>query len=111
MSMYKDYVETQLPNRFVYEDEKGFLTYRILDKTCVLEEIYVVPEWRRKGIATEYYKMMEDIAKENNCNCLRGFVGNGINGSEGSLKCLLKSGFEIHSTTGEVLILIKEIGE
>jgi GNAT superfamily N-acetyltransferase len=110
--MYKDYVENQMPNRFVHEDDNGFLTYSFVDTGCILEEIYVKPEARRKGVASGYYKEVEKIAKDCNCAYLRGFILVGIKDSNESLLCLLKNGYKIESVHDNKLIyLIKEIGE
>jgi len=111
MSMYKDYVENQLPNRFVYEDVHGFLTYSIGPEICILEEIYVKPESRRKGIASTYYEMAYDIAKECGCSSLRGSIVIGTSGAEESMKCLFKNNYKLDYNDGIMIYLKREIGE
>lgn len=112
MSMYKDYVENQLPNRFVHEDENGFLTYCFVSNQCILEEIYVRPESRRKGIASQYYSMAECFAKEGNCTELIGSIIVGTQGSEASMKCLFKNGYKLYNINdNKIIYLIKKIGE
>ena len=53
-SMYKDYIEEQLHNRFVYENDYGFMTYNKQEDILQLEEIYIEPEHRRKGLASKF---------------------------------------------------------
>lgn len=110
-SMYKDYVENQLPNRFVHEDSDGFITYCIRANEFILEEIYVKPESRRKGIASKYYEMTYLMAKELGCDYLVGSIIIGTIGSEGSMACLLKNGFKLDYNLENVIYLKKEIGE
>lgn len=109
MSMYKDYVENQLPNRFVHEDDNGFITYHFKDNICFLEEIYIIPEKRRQGIASHYYDLMYDIAKKNNCIYLIGSIILGTSDIEGSMKCLFENGFKLNSINDNMIYLKKEI--
>ena len=110
-SMYKEYIEEQLPNRFVYENEHGFLTYNKNDTVLRLEEIYIKPEYRRKGLATSFYNKMEEIGKELKCTELMGSIIIGTNNSEGSMMCLLKNKFKLYYTDGTMIYLHRTIGE
>ena len=110
VSNYRKYVEEQLPNRFVYENEYGFLTYNINEEVCQLEEIYIKPEYRRQGKASEFYERMEELAIEKNCNTLLGSIIIGTNNAEGSMKCLFKNGFTLSHTKDIVIFLTKKIG-
>lgn len=109
--MYKQYVEEQLSNRFVYETEHGFLTYNKRDEILQLEEIYIKPESRRKGYASKFYKEAENIGLEMDCKELKGSIIIGTNNSEGSMICLLQNGFKLHYTDGIMIYLNKRIGE
>ncbi len=107
MSMYKSYIEEQLPNRFVYETDKGFLTYNINGEICQLEEIFILPEFRKQGIASSFYNEIGIIAKEKNCKYLKGSIVPGTNNAEISMKCLFKNGFKLAWTEGSMIYLIK----
>lgn len=109
--MYKDYIEEQLPNRFVLETSKGFLTYHTNGEECRLEEIYIKPEFRKNGIASSMYKQMESIGKEHGCTYLKGSIIIGTNNAENSMSCLLKNKFELWYTEGAMIYLKKELGE
>lgn len=109
--MYKDYVENQLKNRFVYEDEFGFITYNFQDEICQLEEIFIKPEFRRQGKASEYYTMCEKIGRENGMKILKGSIVIGTLGAEESMMCLFKNKFYLAYTEGMMIYLFKEIGE
>ncbi len=109
MSRYKDYIEEQLPNRFVYETFYGFLTYNIIGDLCNLEEIYIVPAERRQGRASEIYSNIGKIAKDLGCKYLIGTITIGTNNSENSMKCLFKNGFKLYNTEGLMIKLMKQI--
>ena len=111
MSMYKDYIEEQLPNRFVYETEHGFLTYNINDKECQLEEIYIKPKSRTLGLASSFYAMIGEVAREKGCTYLKGSIVIGTNNAEISMKCLLKNNFKLWYTDNIMIYLKKELGE
>ena len=110
-SMYKKYVEEQLPNRFVYENVYGFMTYNKIGDILQLEEIYIKPEHRRQGFASEFYSEAEKIGKELGCKELKGSIVIGTTGAEGSMKCLLVNEFKLHYTDGIFIYLNKKIGE
>lgn len=109
-SMYRDYVEEQLKNRFVHEFDHGFITYNIADDICQLEEIYIKPSERRKGIASSIYTLMGVVAKKKGCNYLKGSIVIGTNNSENSMMCLLKNDFKLAYTEGIIIYFLKHIG-
>ncbi len=109
MSMYRQYIEEQLPNRFVYENKYGFITYNIEDDICNLEEIYIEQCYRRQGKASWFYTLMSSIGKEAGCKYLIGTITIGTNNSENSMKCLFKNGFQLYDTNGLMIKLIKQI--
>ena len=109
MSMYKQYIEEQLPNRKVYETEYGFITYNIIGELCNLEEIYITPKHRNKGMASAFYTLMGSMAKSKGCKYLIGTITIGTNNSENSMKCLFKNGFKLYDTEGLMIKLMKQI--
>ena len=110
-SMYRKYVEEQLPNRFVYESLYGFMTYNHTDNFLQLEEIYIEPANRRQGFATELYDKAVEIGKEKGCEFLKGSVIIGTNNAEGSLACLLRNKFNLYYTDGIMIYLKRDIEE
>ena len=111
--MYKKYIEEQLTNRFVHEAYYGFLTYFHDEQNGILqlEEIYIKPEYRRKGFASKLYDKAEEIAIEKHCKELKGSIIIGTKNAEGSMICLLKNGYNFHYTDNIIIYLKKEIGE
>jgi len=108
-SMYKKYVENQLPNRFVHETTKGFITYNINGKECQLEEVYVKPEFRRQGIVKELYDFAANHGKELGCEYLKGSLVIGTNMLEESCMALLKYDYKFWYTDGILIYLKKDL--
>lgn len=110
-SMYKDYIEEQLANRFVYETDYGFMTYNKIEDVLQLEEIYILPQMRRKGLASKFYDEAEKIGKELKCSYLKGSIIIGTNNAEQSMQCLLKNKFKLYYSNGIIIYLKRDIGE
>ena len=110
VSMYKEYIEEQLSNRFVLETDYGFMTYNKIGKILQLEEIYIRPESRRKGLASKFYDEADHIGKELGCNEIKGSIIIGTNNAEKSMNCLLKNNFKLHYTDGIMIYLKRDIG-
>lgn len=111
MSMYKEYIENQLPNRFVHETNKGFITYNVNGEECRLEEIYVKPEFRRQGVAKELRDFAAQDGKEKGAKYIKGSVIIGTNMAEESCIAMLKYGYKFWYTDGIMIYFRKEIGE
>lgn len=110
MSMYKDYIENQIDNRFVHETEKGFIVYNTFSADeCQLEEIYIKPEYRRQGIAKEFYDFASEHARKLDCKYLKGSIVTGVNMAEESCMCLLKYGYKFWYTDNNIIYLKKEL--
>lgn len=113
MSMYKEYVENQLDNRFVHETNEGFITYNVKPehKECQLEEIYVKPEFRRTGVAKKLRDYAANHGKELGCEYIRGSIIIGTRMAEESCRAMLKYGYKFWYTDGIVIYFKKDIGE
>ena len=85
------------------------MTYNIIGTVCQLEEIYVIPEYRRQGKASLLYCLMGDIARDKECTHLKGQIIIGTNNAEGSMKCLFENGFKLSGTEGIVIYLLKQL--
>lgn len=56
------------------EHDWGFVTYRFVDKSVYMPEIYIVPDKRRAGLATILVSEVEDIARKHKAEKLLGSV-------------------------------------
>ncbi len=108
MSNFADYIKERQGKKIV-EDENGFATYYFAMPDCYIEDIYVVPEKRKSGVASKYADEITKIAIEKNCLNLIGSVKPSANGSTGSLKVLLAYGFKLHSATEDFIWFKKSL--
>lgn len=73
------------------------------DKYFDLEEVYVLPEYRKLGIGQELFNFIENFAKENNCKTIR------LNAVSKDYKKLLSLYIDKLNMTFWSAFLIKEI--
>lgn len=108
MSMYADYLKER-ENKHVLENDSGFLVYRIFDEYVYIQDIYVVPEKRKTGVAAFWADHVCSIAKESGVKTLVGSVDVTANGATDSLKVLLAYGMSVDSISGNVIYFKKNI--
>lgn len=108
MSLYASYIKERL-NKEIIETDKGFVTYYFINDGCYIEELYVLPEFRRSKEAFKFGDMVTEIAKQKNCNKLYGSVVPSTSGSTDTLMGLLKYGFKLDSTAINFIVVVKEI--
>lgn len=109
MSMYADYLKERLGDD-VFETEQGFATYRFTDdKTVYLVDLYVRPEFRKSGVATDLGDAVAEIAKARGCTALVGSVVPSARGSGDSMKVLLAYGMVPTSSGNDFVLFRKEL--
>jgi predicted GNAT family acetyltransferase len=108
MSLYGDYIRERLGDEIV-EDETGFATYRFLnEKQVYIVDIYIVPEFRKKGAATALADKVVEAAKQRGCMELIGSVVPQAKGSTDSLRVLLGYGMSLQSAGPDLILFRKE---
>lgn len=112
MKLYADY----LKERKLYEvisDDFGFATYGHMEvdggPAIYIEELYVAPEWRKKGIASKYADEIAKKAKEMGINKILGSVSPTCIGAHESMLILIAYGFKLHSCVNDLIYFVKEI--
>jgi len=109
MSMYSEYIKEKLGDD-VIETEQGFATYRFSDPTTVyILNIYIRPDYRKSGAATDIADIIRDIAKKKGCTKMLGSVVPSTKDSTISLKVLLGYGMKLDSSTNDFILFSKEI--
>jgi|CXWK01.1.fsa_nt_gi predicted GNAT family acetyltransferase len=108
MSHFANYIKER-QNKEIIEDENGFATYYFAGPDCYIEDIYVVPEKRKSGVAAKYADKISKIAQEKNCLNLIGSVKPTANGSTASLKVLLAYGFKLYSANEDFIWFKKKL--
>jgi ribosomal protein S18 acetylase RimI-like enzyme len=108
MSLYADYLRERTDKR-ILEDEKGFVTYYFINDGVYLEDIYVSPDYRHSGVASEMADKVAEIAKEQGCTKMFGTICPAANNSTEGLKVLLAYGFRLDSCVNNFIALKKDI--
>lgn len=108
MSLYGKYIKERAGKEII-EDDRGFATYYYLNDGVYIENIYVLEDYRKTGVASNYANQIASIAKEKGCVKMFGSVSPKANGSTDSLKVLLAYGFKLDSSVDNFIALVKEI--
>jgi len=109
LSLYSQYI-TERTDRLVLETDKGFAVYAYLpDNTVYIEDIYISPEYRKQGLASEFANKIANIAKTKGCTRMIGSVVPSAKASTESLKVLLAYGMKLASSTNNFITLSKDI--
>ena len=108
-SLYGQYI-AEREDKEIIESKDGFATYKIFENgECYLQDLYVVPDMRKSGLATEMANKVVEIAKENGCHTLLGSVCVDGNGATRNMKVFLAYGMQIDKIIGNMIFLRKKI--
>ncbi len=108
MSLFADYIKEH-SGKEIIEDSCGFATFYVVRDGIYIEDIYVVPSFRKAKHASYYADEITKIAKERGFNKLFGSVRPSANYSTDSLKILLAYGFKLDSSAIDAIAFVKEI--
>lgn len=108
-SNYALYIREREPNKEIFEDEKGFITYIINGKECYIVDVFVKKEFRNSGISKKYVEQVSQIACETECEFLTTSASPNANGSTESLHVILSHGFELESSINNLIFFRKNL--
>lgn len=109
MSHYARYVSERL-GWHVIENEAGFIAYSISPPNAAIEELYIVPECRRSGLAQRLGEQVEEIARGQGCTTLWTQAVLNSAGADYTVMISQKYGFKLASAEGGRIIMRKELG-
>ncbi len=90
--------------------DEGFATYKINGEECYIQDIFVYPDYRQKGIASEMADDIARIAISKGCKYLTGSVDTTTNKAHESVLVLFAYGFKIHSAVQYGIFFRKDLG-
>ena len=94
----------------VIEEPWGFIEYHMAPPYCVIDDLYVIPEERLKGLGRDLADRVTQIARDAGATHLwSNIYGNSLNKNE-TLKANLAYGFLWQGIDGGRIILTKDIG-
>lgn len=110
MSLYAKYCRERGID-LILEVEEGFATYRYIagGKSVYIVDIYVVPEARKRSVASVIADTIADEALAKGCTEMLGTVAPGARGSTDSLRVLLAYGMTLHSIEGGLIVFRKDL--
>jgi len=108
MSLYSEYLKEKT-NDGILETSRGFATYRYLDRSVYIIDIYVVPQFRKTGEASQMADCIAKEAKENGCTKMIGSVVPSNKDSTASIKVLLAYGMRLSSSSDNFILFEKEL--
>lgn len=104
--MYAKYIKER-EGKEIIEDEYGYATFAMFPDHCYVEDVFVLPEFRKSGYASGYIDKVCEIMKTRNIRKIFVSVDPRANGSTESMKIILAYGFKLHaSETNMIYFLI-----
>lgn len=108
MRMFFEY-QSELWGRDGFENETGFVTFKITGSECYIVDIFILPQFRRTKAASTLADKVAEIAKSKGCKFLTGTVSLAQKNPTLSTKALLGYGFELMQSNGDFLIFKKDL--
>ena len=107
-SLYARYLAERCGHSII-ETEHGFATYEWLDGAVYIRDLYVTPEARRQGHASQIADQVCDIAKARGCTKLIGTIDPATHGAHESLLGLIAYGMRLSHLLGNLIVFTKEL--
>lgn len=107
-SLYAKYVKER-ENKDMLELEHGFASYIWLKDHVYIVDIYVEPEHRKSGLASQMADSIAELAVQKGYRKLLGSVDTTAAGCTNSMKVLLSYGFKLLRCDGQLIFLEKDI--
>lgn len=89
--------------------DEGFISYRIQGDECLIYDIFVSLDYRKKRIATELAEQVEKIAINSGCKYLSGTVIPTAKNSTESARFILSYGMKIHAAIPNAIVFRKDL--
>lgn len=107
-SLYAQYLAERTYKRII-EDEFGFIVFEVHPDCVLINELFVVPEERRKGRGLFLGKEVESIAKSIGKKLLVCTVDPRAKNAGDSIKAILAMGMSLSRVKDNLIYLIKEL--
>ena len=100
-------------NQSVICEDYGFITYHLNGAECCIWNIYIRPEFRKKGLAVELLNIVENLARSKDCKVLTGYTMLGKKNDNArftrKIKLMAQSGFLVKEMTDRDICWIKPL--
>lgn len=102
MQLYAEYIKER-EGMSLYFIDHGFISYLLADNYLYIADMYVKPDYRRKGVGQELLNHVTDIAKKDKKKYILAQVDTSTNGFNASIDGMLKNNFEFYSSNEDVM--------
>ncbi len=107
MSLYFKYLKEKT-DKLILEVETGFAIYSYPDEhTVYIEDLYILPEWRKSSHASLIANEIADLARAKGCTKMLGSVIPSTKNSTASLSVLISYGMKLDSATNNFILMSK----
>lgn len=107
-NMWLEYEKERRGLEYIQTDQ-GFITYKVLDDECFIEDLFILPNCRRKGHATILANLVKEKAKLAECKYLSSNIDLKAIGAMESLALQLDYGMKPVAAHNNMLTMVKEI--
>lgn len=94
--LYAEYI-LERENSHYYENDFGFVTYKEENTSVYLMDMYIKPEFRKKGNGRQFVQYVENIAREWNKTSVITSISLEGKGIEASTQAILFCGFKFYN--------------
>lgn len=106
MEMFKMYLQEINSNRKLMYDDRYFLSYAICGDELIIEDLFVLPEHRGKGILDDLLLKVEQDGRENRCS----FIVSTCNSDRtAAIIYQIRKGFKLYKIENNVIYFYKEL--
>lgn len=106
--MWADYIKER-ENIETIQTEYGFVTYKIIGQTMVINDIYVKPTHRRKGCGLDLGQMAYKMAQKEGLKWFAGSVNLGLPDPDGRIQFFYAFGLKFVQLDGMNMFFQKEV--
>lgn len=107
-SLYKNYI-MERENGIVWDMPEGFAIIKRIPEGFYLQDVYVLPQYRKTGIGRYFVEKLEELAKKSGESHIITSWSSLALGKEVSLEAITKVGFEPWKCEDNLVWFIKEI--
>lgn len=107
-SHYAAYLKERTGQQII-ETKEGFIAYTIAGQECFIEDLYVLPEFRKKYVGSHLVDSVAAIGKKSDCQYLTCSLAMAAKNKDESLKAFIGYGFKLLRATPEAIYFVKEL--
>lgn len=108
MSLYAEYIKEVYGKNMIETDEL-FIIWTINGEILYLEDMYIKPELRNKGLGQNALAWIISVARENGCKEILISLMESCKFKNENMQIYLHVGFELHSFKDQIIYLKKKV--